>query len=369
MRRIEREGFLSLVCGLVGVGIGLATAQTACAQGPAAGMFRLTVDGRRVEGSPVAWDEQTIHLLARDGHLWEIPRQEARNVERTSDRFRTYPPSQFRAQLLRELGPDYEVSGTTHYVIAHPQGQRTQWAERFESLYRAFVRYFSVRGFQPEEPPYPLVGIVSANRDDFDRFSQQSGNRVSPNVRGYYEPQSNRILIYDQSGSGDGFAFWNNSVLIHEATHQVAFNTGVHRRTHPTPLWLAEGLATMFEAPGVYDASGHPNLEDRINRHRLAEFRRLVRQQHGKKVIPFVVSSDRLFRENPSIAYAEAWALTFYLVEKHPQAFASYLRKTADQPAFRDYLASDRLRDFVDCFGSDWEMLNARMLRFVDDLP
>ena len=65
----------------------------------------------------------------------------------------------------------------------------------------------------------------------------------------------------------------NEATIIHEATHQMAFNTGVHNRFAPTPVWLAEGLGTMFEAPGVWDWRNHPDRSERINRGRLAQFR------------------------------------------------------------------------------------------------
>src|SRR5262245_63767441 len=46
---------------------------------------------------------------------------------------------------------------------------------------------------------------------------------------------------------------WHNlSTTIHEATHQIAFNSGCHRRFADNPVWLAEGLAMYFETPEVH---------------------------------------------------------------------------------------------------------------------
>ena len=179
---------------------------------------------------------------------------EVNDYRKTSIGFRTYPPSEFRAVLLRELGSGYEVSGTSHYLVAHPRDQRDKWAERFEDLYRSFVHYFSVRGFEPSPPPFPLVGVVCRNRAEFARYAAAQGDAVPNGVVGYYDIESNRITLYDMGGKADS-ANWrqNAAVLIHEATHQMAFNTGVHSRYCPPPKWLAEGLAMLFEAPGVYD--------------------------------------------------------------------------------------------------------------------
>ena len=82
----------------------------------------------------------------------------AKTFDRTASHFRPYPPSEFRAALLRELGSNYEVTGTTHYLIAHPRGQQSRWAERFEDLYRSFIQYFSVARLRAGDAGVPLGG-------------------------------------------------------------------------------------------------------------------------------------------------------------------------------------------------------------------
>ena len=134
---------------------------------PGMGMIELTLSGQKLEGAPLTWNNEKVHLLGRDGRLWDFRPEAAENFRKTSDQFRSYSTSELRAELLRELGGGFEVSGTGHYLIAHPRGQRDRWAERFEDLYRCFTRYFSVRGFPLTPPPFPLVGIVCKNQRDF----------------------------------------------------------------------------------------------------------------------------------------------------------------------------------------------------------
>ena len=230
-----------------------------CAAAPAGEMIELTLKGQRVEGAPISWTDQQVHLLGRDGRLWKFAPEEASDYKKTSAQFRSYSPSEFRAELLRELGGGYEVSGTGHYLVAHPKDQRDKWAERFEDLYRSFAHYFSVRGFELAAPPFPLVGVVCRNRNEFDRYAAAQGSPLPGGVLGFYQIASNRINLYDMGGRDDA-AHWqrNAGVLIHEATHQMAFNTGVNSRYCPPPKWLAEGLAMLFEAPGVYDPHNNP---------------------------------------------------------------------------------------------------------------
>ncbi len=355
---------LLLLVGVIGV-----LAPPAWAASPSDWMVQLTLHGQSIEGMPLAWNSRQVYLLGRDGRLWEFPPEDARDFRQTSDQFRGYSPSDFRAILLRELGQGYEVSGTGHYLVAHPRGQRDLWAQRFEDLYRSMTRYFSLRGFKLSEPPFPLIGVVCRNQQEFARYSASQGLPVSRGVLGWYSLESNRILLYDIDGTSSGRDNWREtaSTLIHEAAHQTAFNTGIHSRYTAPPVWVAEGVATLFEAPGVYDSRYHTARSDRINRGRLRQFRELARQ-HRPELIRELVASDRLFRVSPAAAYAEAWALTFYLIETEPRKYADYLARTAAHPPFQEVTAEERLADFTDVFGDDWRMFEARFLRFMDGI-
>lgn len=339
------------------------------ASSPIEGMIEVTVDGQTFEGRPLAWDTREVHLLGRDGRLWSFDPEKVTKFKQTAQRFKPYSPSEIRAMLLRELGSSFEVTGTSHYMIAHPKGQRNKWAQRFEELYRSFVRYFSVRGFKLEKPPFPLIGIVCHDQNDFMRFTAKNGAPVGRGVLGYYSMKSNRITLFDRGDNGNTSRGWQttNSTILHEATHQVAFNTGINSRYCPPPLWVAEGLATLFEAPGVYDSSDYPSREDRINLVRFKDFKKMHRRPGGE-LPAALVSSDALFRSQPGASYAEAWAMTFYLVETQPRKFAQYLTKTTEHRPFTKCTTAERVADFTSVFGTDWRMFDAHFMRFMGDL-
>jgi len=348
----------------------LVCAIPAHARSPAGWMVELELDGRKIEGMPLAWNREEVQLLGRDGRLWQFAPGEAKEYRKTSSRFQSYSTSKLRAVLLGELGEGYEVSGTGHYVVAHPRGERSQWAQRFEDLYRSFVHYFSVRGFDLEEPPCPLIGVVCRNQREFFEYSASRGLPAGYGVLGSYSAESNRIVLYDISGGTGDAAGWEQtaSTIIHEATHQTAFNTGVHSRFTMPPLWVAEGLATMFEASGVYKSRSFTGQGDRINRPRFRHFNELVVPQHKPELLAALVASDRVFRTHPSVAYSTAWALTFYLMETDRGKYADYLARTAARPPFQTYTAAERTADFTAVFGDDWRMLEARLLRFIAGL-
>ena len=46
------------------------------------------------------------------------------------------------------------------------------------------------------------------------------------------------------------------ATIIHEATHQIAFNSGLQTRFADVPLWVSEGMAVFFETPDLQSAKG-----------------------------------------------------------------------------------------------------------------
>jgi hypothetical protein len=318
---------------------------------------------------PLAWTSKQVYLLARDGRLWDFTPKKASGYRKTSSYFSSYSAAEIRAQLERELACKLVVTGTGHYLVAHPPGKEA-WAQRFEDLYRSIINYFSRRGLRIHEPEFPLVAVVWGRRADFVRYSAAEGSQPAPGVLGYYSPTSNRVTLYDQGAGASSARLWqqNEATIIHEATHQVAFYTGVHTRFSPTPRWLAEGLGTMFEAPGVWDWRHHPDLSDRVNRGRLREFRHW--KSHGRTSGAFVnlLASDREFNSNPSAAYAEAWAWVLFLTETYPQKFGEYVQKVASRGNFDPYPLARRMSDFTSVFGDDFRLLERYFLEFMAKL-
>ena len=336
---------------------------------PAKFMMQATVGGVSLEGSPLFWSQQQVLLLARDGYLWDFKPGEAKEFRKTGFQFRSYSITEMQDRLRRELGQSFEVTSTGHYLVAHPKGQRDLWAERFEELYRSFVVYFRTRGFALRNPEFPLVAIAWKDQNDFLRYAAREGSPVSKDVLGYYSMVTNRVMLFDVgAGQTSSVAKQQNlDTIIHEAAHQIAFNTGIHSRFSPPPRWVTEGLGTAFEAPGVWNPRANTRQIDRINRGRLEDFKRLAKNRKAGTTAE-LIASDRLFDRNPSAAYAEAWALTFFLAETQPRDYAKYLARTAARPQFSPYSSAERTADFTAVFGENFRLLEARFLRYMESL-
>jgi hypothetical protein len=333
--------------------------------------IHVSLQSDAIEGKPVFWDDRLIAILGRDGQLVTFAPSEAREFRKISDRFQSHSQSTLRGELLREFGNGYDVSGTGQFLVVHPAGQRDRWAERFQELYRAMQHYLGARGFRREQPEFPFIAVVFPTQQHYMAYSHQQGTRVGMGTLGHYDPNTNRILMFDVTANQPNSTQWhvNAETIIHEAAHQTAFNVGVHSRLTTNPRWVVEGLGTMFEAPGVWDARNHPLIQDRVIDAQRALFLRAVNGQNSLDMMAAQVSSDDLFRASINVAYAHAWALTFYLTEKQPRQYAEYLERIRRRPQFGEYPRDERLKDFVAVFGNDLRMLDARVQRFIAELP
>jgi hypothetical protein len=274
-------------------------------------------------------------------------------------------PVKMRADLQREFGSAFEVSAAGRYLVVQPRGHGGEWSQRFDELYRSFKIFFNVRGFQLREPEFPLVAIILRTKAEFYRYARKEKTQLQPGILGYYSPQTNRVAMYDvTAGRSDAACHANLETIIHEATHQTAFNTGIHSRFAPPPQWVAEGLGTLFEARGIWDARNSAKPSERVNRGRLAQFRGLL-SKHKTETLVQLISSDKLFRSDMDLAYAESWALTFYLSQTQPTKYATYLARTAQRPAFQKYTSAQRLADFTAVFGDNFRLLDAQFLQYL----
>ncbi len=102
--------------------------------------------------------------------------------------------------------------------------------------------------------------------------------------------------------------------------------------------------------------------------YQLKAYRQRVQPDVSEKLLRLQIASDRLFTAQPDLAYAHAWALTFFLTEQEPQQLAQYLQTLQQREPFREYTEAARLQDFQRIFGSDLRMLDARVQRFVQAL-
>ena len=359
-----------------------------CSAQAATPLLKIQTKNETYIGKEIVHNEDYCWLLERDGKMKSFPFKAVTGFKRMANNFKPYSAAEIRSHLRLELGKEFEITGTTHYLVCAAPGYGKKYGKLFEQLYREMYVYFSTRGFQIEPLEFPLVAIIFPDHTQFVKYANADGITNTRGLAGYYQIKTNRIALFDPAtsrqtaatefpGSFDRSSFARadtssslRDTIIHEATHQVAFNLGLHSRLAETPRWIVEGLAMVFEHPEARSASKTGAASSRINRERFVWFGNYVKQRRYNYSLEKFIASDRLFQTQTLDAYSEAWALSFFLMETRSSEYARYLKRMAGRPLLGKYTAAQRLNDFHDSFGTrnKMKMFEAEYLRFIDQL-
>jgi Protein of unknown function (DUF1570) len=370
-------------------------------------LIEVKVFEQTLQGKVVAHTRDWFWILGQDGRLQMQPSDRVSNFRQISPRFSPWSFSIVRDQLQREFGKSFSVAATRHYLVcAHEDRRARAYAETFEELFRTFQMYFSVRGFKVPEPEFPLVAIIFPSGDAFFKYAAREKVAAVRGLKGYYLLTSNRIALFEEGDDrlswndpagdvpelfawGEGpsvastrdfpFAIGSSSVyasiqgslkdtMIHEGTHQAAFNTGLHTRVGVNPKWIVEGLATVFEAPGVRNSSANTGVKSRLNHERQMWFGNFAKARRKPQSLESFIVNDDFFDQNVLDAYSQAWALTFFLNETRPRNYADLLRAMAARDPLLGYPPEARLADFQKAVTKDLKLLEAEFLRFMAEL-
>jgi uncharacterized protein DUF1570 len=328
-----------------------------------------------------------VLFLARDGALWPITKEELLDRRSDDKPFTPLAREELTKQLAAEL-PGFRTHNTLHFVIYHNTSTAyAYWVgSLFEGLYKAFYNYWTQRGAVLHESQFPLVAVVFDGQNSFARHAHAEIGDTANSIIGYYNLKTNRMTMYDLTGvEAAGLANDRNAAarinqilsqpgaertvatIIHEATHQLAFNSGLQVRFADVPFWCSEGLAIFFETPNLESTKGWRNIGG-INRVNLLNFRKyLLRRSAGS--LEQLLCDDKRFRDaaTSSDAYAEAWALNYYLLRNKSKsdAYVKYLAALAQQKPLIDVSTAERLKQFKQFFGDDLAAFENDFLRFM----
>lgn len=340
-----------------------------------AGVKRLVLGEVLVEAA-----DGGVLLRAPDQVIWAIQPDEMLSRAAFDGDVELLDKSELTEAVLAELPAGFKVHQTAHYIICYNTTRAyAEWCGAlYERLYRAFTNYWKRRRLELVDPP-PLVAVVFRDRASYRQYGSPELGDVVESILGYYSYHSNRIVMYDilegrYRASGRQAAARLNQLLrkertvatiIHEATHQLAFNCGLHQRYADIPLWLSEGLAIFFETPDLKSAKGWSTIGS-VNRVRLNQFRKYIRSRPADSLSTLVASDDR-FRDTrlATAAYAESWAFCYYLMRHHPDEFAAYMQLQQQKPPLAPAKPAKRLDEFRQAFGETPGSLDKDFLRAI----
>lgn len=316
--------------------------------------------------------------------IWMIMPDEIQERNTDDTKFELADREQLTATTLRDLPPGFRVHNTAHYVICYNTSKAyAQWCGAlYERLYRAFYTFWKGRGIKLEETA-PLVAVVFRDKAAYRNYSQPELGDATDSIIGYYSLKSNRIVSYDLTGierlraPGDRTGTMAHisqmlqrpaaertvATIIHEATHQLAFNSGLQRRFADNPLWLSEGLAIYFESPDLKSRKGWRRI-GAVNQFRLRQMRQYLSRRPEGSLTSLLVDDTR-FRDprQADTAYAESWSLCYHLIRTRPKEFREYLERIGQKPPLGESDPETRLREFETTFRESVSSLDEE---FVD---
>ena len=289
-----------------------------------------------------------------------------------------------KAKVLKILPPGSLYKESSHYAVASSASKdfTKKYSVLFEQVRRGFYKYFEERGFELERPDYKLEAIIFKDEASFNQFAKKFG--LGGAAAGFYATSTNQLYLFDSTSSrgasnsqknldqfkahlenikkqkkaaeraknsaavrqlGEFYRkelkrykkfkkevkqFYNDSnrsTTIHEAVHQLCYNSELLHISDLNPEWLTEGLAMLFEDDAVWKG----RHVGKGNKRRIDSLKRGLKS--GRRLdLKFMVSSSTqlIARRDPGFAYASSWALIHFFIvgkwRKYKAPFFEYLK-------------------------------------------
>ena len=318
-------------------------------------------------------------LETRDGQAYIIERKNL--IARRSDDvpFEPYTKKEMLEHLKNEFGEGYNyLDNYDSFIVVYTTSKpfATWYGNLLKKIHEQYAAHWKKRGVELAKPQFILVAVVLSNEARFRQYVKQEGVDLLKEQCAYYHKLTTRIAMYDMSGQQvfqerdqsrvnvfdmqrfltQPNARHNIMSVTHEAVHQIGFNTGMHTRFAPSPVWLYEGMAIFHEVPDLRNIRDIGwTLGPHVNHQRLNQLRRYWNASYRELPIQKMIQHDDLLRK-PATAlnnYALAWGLVYYLERRRPKELAAYLKLLQEKTFDSDDSGAIRMADFESCFGND----------------
>ena len=329
-------------------------------------------------------------LRDRQGKLWPLQPEQIKKRRTDDIPFALMEQAELGKEILKELPSGFSIHKTKHYLICYNTSKAyAQWCGGlFERLFRAYNNYWMRRDMSLSPPEMPMVAIICKDKETWHHYAGREVGNAVDSIDGYYNLITNRIATYDLTANPQtpGRASKSRNIseinrllsqpqagqlvatVIHEATHQIAFNCGIQQRLSDIPIWLNEGMAMYFETPDLRSKKGWRGMGE-INMNRLVQFRNYLQRRPGDSLYSMIAngkrmqgrSEDKRFGGQQGIldAYSEAWAVTYFLLTYQQDDFIKYLKFLSEKKPGRAESEEQKIEDFEKFFG-DLESLDKK---------
>jgi hypothetical protein len=300
------------------------------------------------------------------------------------------PAKELAAKVSKDMPPGSKIIETDHFVVCYNTSDvYARWnANLYERMYKGMRRFWKEQGVDVCDARFPMVALIFRTQQEYLDYAKRDFNGAE-NTFGYYIQTTNRLATFDLTGV-EGMippgmkiqreeliteifsrpeAERQVATILHEACHQIAFNTGLQKRLGDNPLWVSEGIATFFESPDFNSSTGWGGT-GKVNRYNLANLRAYGLNRPADSLLKLLSNDDLLRNSNTATAaYAESWGLTFFLIKRRSKQYVEYLSLLESRSPGEKADSKQRLDDFKKCFGEDLVSLDKEFVRFIGSLP
>ena len=316
----------------------------------------------------------------RNGRLTQLKPEQIQSRVQSDTTYSRMNADELAQDLLQQAPPGFEIHQTEHYVLCTNSAEEYAvfCGKLLEKVHQAYFEFMTEHEIAVTLPTTPLPVIVFHTVEEFQAFAiAQHPETTFTDTPGYYSIRDNQTLLLDltrdrslRSSSSIRKRLAEQplqvATIVHEAVHQLAFNSGLQVRLADNPLWLTEGLAMYFEqttprATLLWTKPGQVNA-----RHQPA-FVQLVADDMLDVSLSQLVNSDAAYLNSDTVAaaYAEGWALTAFAFKGQPTGLRSYFATLSQRKPLQPVTESERLEEFRTAFGKSPDELQTDLISFV----
>ena len=334
------------------------------------------VSGRivaEVPGSAVLVEE-------RNGKQHQIQVRQIQTREETAEPFLRFTSAELAADLLKQVPAGFEIAETEHYVIC--SNSATEYvdytAKLLELVFEQYFRFMKDQKVEVTTPPGKLPIVIFASASEFQAFAAQQHPTISfDDTPGYFSITDNQTLLLDLTGDRSirsAAAIRKRlsekplqvATVVHEAVHQLAFNSGLQIRMADNPLWLSEGLAMYFETTSSKSSMlwSRPGL---VNPRHQPAFVKLVNGNSVSGGMNGLIESDSAFLNAAEMgdAYAKSWALTHFLLREEKVGMQKFFDGVAKRKPMVGMTPAERIEEFQKAFGKMPDEMERELVSFM----
>ncbi|MCU0709554.1 MAG: DUF1570 domain-containing protein [Pirellula sp.] len=330
-------------------------------------MLAVRLPTGKLEGLPIGLFSDKMLLMRTNGSIDFLDNRDILSHRVTNLPFETQDLRTLTSELQSEFGREYRVRSALPYLVIAKPDRIGVWCDQFHRFHDSIRLFCTTNSIPLRTPEFPLVAVVFETRREFEHYAKLDQADLPPTCVGYYSQKTNRIVLYENTKSKGNHS--TLQTICHEATHQLAFNAGMHQRLAETPVWVAEGFAVQFEAPAYCDYASRDGASHWPSSQRQGWVELKRDRQRFRRLIQEMIGSDEPFKTDTLNAYTAAWALNSYLSQRRSRQYVDYMRRIGSLKPFVEYSHGDRMRDFIAAFGPDIGILIRETIQHVERLP